>query len=265
MKKTIVWSIGLVLLATQMALAAIPNVINYQGRLTNHSGDPYADGTYAMTITLYNDPVASSPSNVIGSEVHSVDTKNGYFNIQIGAASSPMDLSSFDFNEEYYLGITVNPDTEMTPRKKLTSVGYAFRARNATSADTATSATSATNAGQLDNLDSTDFLRALAGSVTQTNASFAPKVYDSAGSEWVQPKIMVGTGMTNEFGNATITFSNVFTHKPVLIVSRRSLSNGGEAAGYVDDSDDNIAYIHIFNSDGTAGANAGFSWIAIGY
>ena len=36
--------------------ASVPTIISYQGKLTQPSGDPFADGTYSITFSIYDVP-----------------------------------------------------------------------------------------------------------------------------------------------------------------------------------------------------------------
>ena len=56
-----------------------------------------------------------------------VFVKNGIFSVMLGGVSS---LSSIDFNQTLYLGVTISPDTdEMIPRKVIGAVPAAFEAK----------------------------------------------------------------------------------------------------------------------------------------
>ncbi len=134
---------------TSTTHAAINKQINYQGKLVDSSGDLVTDGTYAMEFKLYT---VSSGGSAIYTETLSggneVQVTNGLFSVMLGAVSS---LASVDFNQTLYLGVNVESDGEMTPRKIIGAVPSAFVAEVA---DT------------LDGLDSTQFLRSDIGSVT---------------------------------------------------------------------------------------------------
>ncbi len=103
--------------------AEIPKMINYQGMLTDNSGNPLTD-TVGITFRIYDDP---SQGNKKWEELQTnVPVINGLFNVILGSAN-PIDSLTFD--EEYWLDITVGTE-HMPSRLKFTSVGYAFRAVN---------------------------------------------------------------------------------------------------------------------------------------
>ena len=110
--------------AQSYAYAEIPHLISYQGRLTNTAGAPVPNGTYSVTFRLYTQE-AGGPD--IWSETHSVTATDGIFEVLMGSNAS-LDLP---FDVQYYLGIQVGSDPEMTPRQKLSSSGYAYRAAEA--------------------------------------------------------------------------------------------------------------------------------------
>jgi hypothetical protein len=119
-----------------------PALINYQGYLTDDSGNPIND-TLSMTFSIYD---AASDGTQLWTETQSVTVTNGLFNVLLGSVNpiEPGDLTGVS-----YLGITVGSDPEMTPRQQLVSVAYALRADTANNAD------------KLDGMDSTNFAPAV--------------------------------------------------------------------------------------------------------
>ncbi len=99
---------------------AIPQKINYQGYLTNASGVPI-NGTLEIIFAIYDVPIGGSP---LWTETQTVSINHGVYSVNLGEVT-PIGLA---FNNPYYLGVRIGADPEMTPRKVLTSVGYAFRA-----------------------------------------------------------------------------------------------------------------------------------------
>ena len=122
-KSFLIGVIGLFLFLTifpYVSHAAIPQKINYQGYLTNAAGVP-VNGTVQMHFSIYN---VLSGGSVLWTETQNVTVTNGVYSVSLGDVI-PITLP---FDVQYYLGVAVGADPEMTPRKVLTSVGYAFRA-----------------------------------------------------------------------------------------------------------------------------------------
>ncbi|UCD29675.1 MAG: tail fiber domain-containing protein [Planctomycetota bacterium] len=116
--------LGVMLLAflATNAMAGVPQLMNYQGRLTSDMGDPL-DTTVSITFTIYDD---STGPTVKWSEVHpDVPVSDGMFNVVLGTYL-PIDDGVF-IDSVRYLGIQVGGDPEIHPRTRLLSVGYSHR------------------------------------------------------------------------------------------------------------------------------------------
>jgi hypothetical protein len=88
-----------------------------------------ADGSYSVTFTIYD---AATGGNNLWTETQSVTTAGGLFTVLLGLAN-PVPDSAFQ-DTSRHLGVKVGADPEMTPRQKLTSVGYAYESAQWTSA-----------------------------------------------------------------------------------------------------------------------------------
>lgn len=122
-KRFLIGLIGVVLLLTIFPFSGyteIPQKINYQGYLTNAAGVP-VNGTVQMIFSIYD-----APTNGIQlwTETQNVSVSDGVYNVNLG----DVNVISLDFDKPYYLGVKVGTDPEMTPRRPLTTVPYAFRA-----------------------------------------------------------------------------------------------------------------------------------------
>ncbi|MCB0273756.1 MAG: hypothetical protein KDI06_03025, partial [Calditrichaeota bacterium] len=117
---SMVLAIGLLLSVS--AFAQIPQIISYQGILTDTLGNPKVDSSYVLTFRLYNQEIGGS---AIWSETKSLPTKRGLFFTGLGD-QTPFG-ASLTFDEQYFLGITLAGEAEFTPRIPLTSVGYSLR------------------------------------------------------------------------------------------------------------------------------------------
>jgi len=121
MKRIMILLMAGFLYLSQMAAGAVPQLLNFQGVLRDGSGDPVSDSTYSVTFRIYD---AAAAGSILWSEVRSVATTDGLFTVQLGSITPVPDSLFFDTTR--YLGITIPPDPEMTPRQRLTSTGYSF-------------------------------------------------------------------------------------------------------------------------------------------
>jgi hypothetical protein len=123
--------------------------LNFQGQLLNPAtGQPVANGAYAMTFSLYN---AASGGAPLWSEVQQLAVTEGLFVALLGSVT-PLDRNIFN-GQQLYLGIRVGGDPEAAPRQPVGYAAYAIYA------DRTGSVNNAANADRLDGLDSTDFVR----------------------------------------------------------------------------------------------------------
>ena len=111
------------------ANADIPRKIGYQGYLTDAAGVP-VNGTLSMIFSIYS---VSTGGSALWTETQNVNVEHGVYSVSLGDATS----IALNFDVSYYLGVAVGTDPEMTPRKALKSVGYAFRASTVDSVPTA--------------------------------------------------------------------------------------------------------------------------------
>ena len=108
-----------------ISFSTVGGTIALQGILRDPNGTTVTDGSYSLTIKLYEVVTGGTPvfTEVIGSAA----VQNGVFSIEIGATSaSSSDLDQVPFNTTYYVGVTVESGTEMTPRTKLTVSPYSM-------------------------------------------------------------------------------------------------------------------------------------------
>jgi hypothetical protein len=98
--------------------AESPTYIPFQGQVTNQTGTIVADGQYSIIFNLYDQAVGGQP---VWSERHvKIGVTRGMVNVFLGSISP---LTSVDFSQTKYLGITVDTDNlattadpEMVPR-----------------------------------------------------------------------------------------------------------------------------------------------------
>ena len=112
-------------LTTVSGLAEVPHLINYQGYLTDSSGDPVADGTYPINFKIYGSEFGTD--SLWWSGFQSVQVTNGLFDYQLGS-NNPIPADFFGPGSDPFLGVIVDTDPEITPRTPLVSVAFAFYA-----------------------------------------------------------------------------------------------------------------------------------------
>jgi hypothetical protein len=104
-------------------LADVPELLSYQGVLTDASGVVVPDGPYNVAFRLYTGESGGSP---IWEEAHVLTVSKGIFNARLGWTQP---LGTLDFDLPYYLGISVEGGAELEPRALLTDAAYAMNAR----------------------------------------------------------------------------------------------------------------------------------------
>jgi hypothetical protein len=124
MKKLLI--LGIIIgftLSASPCWSEVPELINYQGLLTNNIGDPL-NGIYTLNFKIYG---SESEDDSLWWEHHvGVPLSDGFFSVMLGSMSP---ISNSVFNDTLrYLGISVNFGNELTPRIRLASVPYAYRA-----------------------------------------------------------------------------------------------------------------------------------------
>ena len=105
-----------------LAWADTPQLINFQGRLTDSLGNPVSNGAYSLRFRIYDDSLAG---NILWEETDPVQVKSGLFTVLLGSTNSIPDSAFYSANR--WLGIKIGTNPEITPRQRLASVGYAFQ------------------------------------------------------------------------------------------------------------------------------------------
>ena len=103
--------------------AQIPQTTSFQGVLTGGDGTPLPDGSYDLSVALFD---AATEGNAVWTESHSdVSVNDGVFGIILGT-ENPLNLT---FDRDYWLQVTVGSDPPLMPRIKLAAVPYSLAAR----------------------------------------------------------------------------------------------------------------------------------------
>jgi hypothetical protein len=121
--------IVLVLIAGTAVEQSVPQLINYQGRLTDSSGQPLDGETVDLSFSFYG--VVSGGTAYLSVLQEDVLVTKGIYHVLIGSGTITPGTEStladvFQKHKDVWMGVKVNTDLEMTPRSRITSVPYAM-------------------------------------------------------------------------------------------------------------------------------------------
>ncbi|UCF04685.1 MAG: hypothetical protein JSV33_12270 [bacterium] len=122
MKRLQLLSFILVLALAHTAITAVPQTISYQGVLKDDTGAIVPDGEYTFTFKIYNVDTGGTP---LWTEVQTIPVSAGILDAVLGAVN-PIELN---FDEQYWLGVTIGAGAELAPRTELTASPYALNAQ----------------------------------------------------------------------------------------------------------------------------------------
>ncbi len=128
-----IFLLAVVLVAVSaLSVLAVPGMINYQGKLTDSDSYPL-DGTYQVQFHIYD---AATGGSELWSETQSVTVTDGIYNVQLGSVT-PLTAGVFSSDAVYLEVVILNDDTStwetLSPRQRLTSTAFSFRAADAES------------------------------------------------------------------------------------------------------------------------------------
>ena len=119
MGRTLLLSVLVVFSLAALVSGAVPQLINYQGVLTDGAGTIVPNGSNSITFNLYQQPAGGSSE---WTQTSPVTVVGGIFNVTLG------DLPIWLFEHPTYLGISIDGGSEMTPRRELVASPYALTA-----------------------------------------------------------------------------------------------------------------------------------------
>ncbi len=115
----------------ELALAAIPPIMTYSGRLYTNTGTPLA-GVHEIEVRIYDQAVGGT--TLFLQTFSAVPTTDGYFSVELtddsltSVVTDPLNAEAlFAGGEDRYLQLTVD-DEVLLPRQRLGAVPWAFAA-----------------------------------------------------------------------------------------------------------------------------------------
>jgi len=215
--------------------APVPELINYQGELKDSGGTPLDGVSVNLTFNFYD--ALTSGNLLLTVQQNSVAVNDGVFNVLLGSGTViptawAISLSDLFLNHsDVWMSVQVNSDSEMTPRKRITSTAFAFRAETVSDGAITSNklATDAVTSAKIDN-------GTITGSDIQTDALNATQIEDIY-------VLNTGDSMT---GSLSVTTSSTYGIN----------ASGPTGGGYFSDSDGTGS---AFLAYGNTGIQAGGS------
>ena len=115
----------LLFILSTASMADVPQIINYQGYLTDSEGNAVEDGSVFIKFKIYGSDTFDD--SLWSSGFQAIQTVDGLFSYQLGSFISLPD-NLFSGGMSRYLGITIGTDGEISPRTRIVSSGYALQA-----------------------------------------------------------------------------------------------------------------------------------------
>ena len=115
-------------LLNSLSVQATPDQeLTYHGKLTDTDNVAVEDGNYTFTLTIYDAPtngncIWTNSGNCLDPQPQTVQVSKGIFSTILS------NLNNLTFDQNYYLGVTIGNNAEMSPRKKITPTGFALNA-----------------------------------------------------------------------------------------------------------------------------------------
>lgn len=113
----------MLLVGINSVLSQIPSTLSYQGVLHDGAGGAVPNGSYDITFRLYD---VASGGTALWSETNTVSVQGGIFSIILGNVTA----LNLPFDEQYWLGVSVDGGSEFSPRRPLTASAYSLKTKS---------------------------------------------------------------------------------------------------------------------------------------
>ena len=243
-------------LEAEATAISIPQMLSYQGRVTDTLGQPVPNGSYPMMFLLYTTPSGGSS---FWSENQSVTTQDGLFSVLLGS-STP--IGSIPDAGAVYLAMTISGGPELTPRIHIVSSAFAYLSGRAANADLLQGRdTSAfVRTGQTDAVTSAMLVDGTiaAADLSQMGAS-SGQVMKWTGSAWQPRNDSVGSG-----GEGDSAWVRVGSDSVLYTIRRLGIARGGAGNVLHGDSAHTHVNLGVACTTGTSGEDHAYCTVGGG-
>lgn len=206
MKKSILLiSLILSVITAQPGNFSVPNVISFQGMLTNVDGSVYQDGDYGLTFRFIR-TMQDGSEQAIWEEVHTASVSSGVFSVILGSNTPLPQYISGNAMLETQVG-----DEILSPRQPFTSVPFSLRANGAQFSEQALRSDSS-NFAQTSHhsiyADTSAFALNAPTAINATHATFSDTsmfTYQSMNSVYSDTALYVGESIYAEFSDSSLS------------------------------------------------------------
>ncbi|MBT4501155.1 MAG: tail fiber domain-containing protein [Gemmatimonadetes bacterium] len=221
------------------AESALAQTFAVKGVLRDPLGRTVNDGTYTIVFKLYT---VETGGTAVWTETHgSVPTKHGVFGVELGTVTA---LTGVSFVDNYWLGIQVEGEQEMTPRIKLLTNPYSLAVKGENNRfpsignvgiGTTTASSKLTGIGDIE----------ISGSRLHVDANDRVGI----GTNAPATRLHVVNGISGQTPNAntTMTIDNS-GHNFISLLSPNAYASGIYFGDPEDDSVGEISYHHATNA-----------------
>jgi len=232
----------------------IPQMLSYQGKLTDTFGLPVPDTLYAIRFRLYAQPTGGTQ---FWQENQSVRTTDGLFSVLLGSVTP---IGSVPDAGTAYLGMAVGGGAELTPRRRIASAAYAYLSSRAANSDLL-------QGKDTTGLDARYVNESQAGSVTSAMivngtivasdlgqmGAASGQVMKWTGSAWAPRNDSVGTGGTGTVTSVGQATGVVCVPNPITTTGTVRFDSTYGDGRYVNAAGDSMSgRLVVTGSDGTA-------------